>query len=141
MKTSPGENKRRLKSLFNMLGLPALQDSDFKADGGLRKSGQAYHTFSRLEIAAKTGKDAPEAQDFIKYVEIVNNEGNKGLKPGAKKSKLFGFGNPDESDGESAMGSGKRMRSVSPAKPWLVKGSQAAKDRMAELRAKRKKKE
>jgi hypothetical protein len=46
----------------------------------------------------------------------------------------YGHSNEDSSSDDEMKGSGKRAR---PLQPWQVKGSAEAKQRMAELRAKR----
>jgi hypothetical protein len=141
----------RLRAIWNEIGLNdqyELTDDDFNAKGKFKERSPALRMYNQaLRISGRGGADpADRNQEIVNRIDRERREAGfgNGHVSGSGKPHLTGAGCSSESEGEMD-GSGKRKHSGSsgepPAKkPWLIKGSQAAKDRMKQLREMRGKK-
>jgi hypothetical protein len=120
-KPNAAENRERLRILWQRAGLDnqhQLTGADFTVEGTLMK-GPARRIFDRARFG---GGGGGEGGAFVRLMNEIDAERGKG--------HMVGYGHP----GGSMNGAGKRPR---PTQPWQVKGSQEAKQHMADLRAKR----
>jgi len=130
-----------------------LSDEDFTVRGVFRERSPALRLFNQaLRSNGQGGADpAARNQAIVDRVDRERQEGGfgNGHMRGSGKPKGMKGESECECDGsesdEEMKGSGKRKHSgpsgQPPAKkPWLIKGSQEAKDRMRKLREMRGKK-